>query len=213
MTCGDLAFTGQPLSTLLILAVAALTVGLLLIISARTRRGRKALLAVVVVLAAVIVGEPAGPGMARAAEPICGESGRTGGLTIQAPTTPVPPSGQNADTADSPFDIGQISSNVGIAPGVGAAPITGRIVNHGSEAIFVAAITVEIASVTKAAGATEGPCDATDYALNDPVMPVGLTLQPGDSAVFSGASIGFLDKPLNQDACQAAVVGLAYFSS
>jgi len=44
-------------------------------------------------------------------------------------------------------------------------------------------------------------------------MPVGVTIAPGASADFTGASISFNDKSVNQDACQSATVELHYLSS
>ena len=211
MTCDQLAVTGQPVTMLLALAGAALVLGLLFVLSARSPGVRRAVLATALLAIGVFTAGSAAPSLARADQPGCGTGSAATGLTI----VPVQPGviTQNQGTDVSPLNIGQISSPVGIAPGVGPAAIVGRLVNRGSEAIFVAAVTVEITSIDKAEGAAQGECDATDYELTNPIMPIGRTLLPGESAVFSGAFIGFRDKPVNQDACQAAIVGLGYFSS
>lgn len=187
--CGELASTGRPIMGLLVVAIIALVAGLLLIIAGRRPPARRAVLATTLLAVTLFATGSATPGMARAEQPDCGSSG---GFIEPLPPVPSPP---NPDPAASPFDIRQISSPVGIAPGIGPAPIVGRIVNNGPEPIFVAAITVEISSVEKATDAAPGRCDATDYELTAPVMPVGRTLAPGESAVFSGAFIGFRDKP------------------
>jgi hypothetical protein len=67
--------------------------------------------------------------------------------------------------------------------------------------------------VTEVAVSALGICDASDYILLDPEMPVGLVLAPGVSTHFAGARIGFSDKATNQDACQRAVITLRYISS
>ena len=44
-------------------------------------------------------------------------------------------------------------------------------------------------------------------------MPVGHLLSAGESAAFGGATIGFQNRLVNQDACKGAVVSLSYRSS
>jgi len=93
------------------------------------------------------------------------------------------------------------------------SPLTGQITNHWADTIFVTTVTVSIASVTKAPGARDGSCDTSDFLLAQPDMPVGVTIAPGGTADFTGASIGFNNKSVNQDACQGATVELHYLSS
>jgi hypothetical protein len=84
-------------------------------------------------------------------------------------------------------------------------------VNNGPDSTHIDVVTVEITSVTSAPGIPAAACDATDYRLQHTTMAVDRTLGPdGGSAAFSGASIGFADKPVNQDACQHATVHLRY---
>jgi hypothetical protein len=59
-----------------------------------------------------------------------------------------------------------------------------------------------------------GACDAGDYTLSNAVMAVNTDLAGGASADFGGATLGFIDKPTeNQDGCKGAVVHLAYDAS
>jgi hypothetical protein len=71
-------------------------------------------------------------------------------------------------------------------------------------------VVVSIFAVEKAAGASAGPCDASDYLIVAPRMPVGQALAGGASTTFSGASIGFANRASNQDGCQGATVTLLY---
>lgn len=64
--------------------------------------------------------------------------------------------------------------------------------------------------VTPAENTAPGTCDITDYLVLQNSMPVGSMLHPGDSLSFAGASLGFNDKPGNQDACEGATVHLRY---
>ena len=185
MNCEDqsLTYTGLPLATLLTIGGACLTAGLLLLILARTRRGRTAAIGVGLLLLSV-------------------------GLSASAP-------GQSSarPAPSSCITITQTSPLTGLAPGIAPAAITGQITNHWPGSIFVTTVTVSIATVTKAPGSADGSCDASDITLQATDMPVGRTLQAGESADFAGASIAFNDKSINQDACQGASVELHYLSS
>ena len=119
---------------------------------------------------------------------------------------------RRAVAADCVLTITQTSVNTGLGPGVAPSPLTAEVTNRAPESTVVTAITVEITGVTKTASAVEGPCDASDYLLLDARMPVGRTLRPYETVPFSGASIGFIDKSTNQDACQGARVTLRYTS-
>ncbi|OLR91965.1 hypothetical protein [Actinokineospora bangkokensis] len=109
--------------------------------------------------------------------------------------------------------VDQTSVNVDLRPGAAPQPITGRVTNDAVEATRVAAVTVAVVEVVKAPGAAPGPCDASDYLLLDPRMPVDRELAPGGSVEFSGALIGFADKDTDQDGCQGARVVLRYTTS
>jgi hypothetical protein len=97
-------------------------------------------------------------------------------------------------------------------PGDSPQVISGNFDNPNSGPVQVATVTAAIASVTKAVGAPAGTCDATDFTLASPVMPVNALVPPGIGvSAFTGATIQFNNKPLvNQDGCQDATVTLSY---
>jgi hypothetical protein len=185
MPCTDLAFTGSgPVLLQLLGAIAVVLIGLVLVLRGRRRRARVALGAALFVLligAAVVI--PAAHDSAQAA---CTTS------------------------AANSLTIRQTSTMSGLMPGRAPQAITGLVTNNGSDDTVIVAIEVSIASVTKAAGAVAGTCDASDYVLLAPRMNIGATLAPGGSTTFSGASIGFSNGPANQDACKGATVNLTY---
>ena len=106
--------------------------------------------------------------------------------------------------------VTQTSTMAGLAPNVAPTAITGMVTNNSADETYIAEVVVSILGVTKAAGAASGVCDASDYLLMAPAMPVGQLLAGGASTNFAGASIGFADKLTNQDACQGATVTLLY---
>lgn len=179
----DLSYTGFPLAAVLTLGGGCLLGGVLLLVLARNRRGRTAALAVALLLLSAAL-SASSPGES-SAEP----------------------------TNASCITITQTSPLTGLAPGIAPAAITGKITNHWADTIFVTTVTVSIASVTKAPGSRDGTCDASDFLLARPGMPVGVTIEPGGSADVTGASIGFNNKSVNQDACQGATVELHYLSA
>ena len=119
--------------------------------------------------------------------------------TGTSPTSTSPP-------GDGALTIIQTSVMSGLGPGIAPTTITGTITNSGTSSTFVTTVTVAISDVVKATGAVAGTCDASDYVLSDPTMPVGQVLDPGQSADFTGAQIGFSDKAANQDACRSSVI-------
>lgn len=194
MSCWELATTGSGLVAPLILAAACLVVGVIAFFVARTRRSRTAAAGVfVVLLSGGLTSGMADTSSARAAAPDCSAA-------------PSPSAGNS-------LTITQTSTMSQLAPALAPAAITGLVVNTGSDSTYITAIVVSIVSVTKSPGAGAGICDASDYVLRDVTMPVDRMLEPGGSATFDGASIGFRDKSINQDACQGAAIGLRYVSS
>ncbi len=185
MNCDPLPRTGpDDLVLLLIIALACLVVGAVLVVLARRRRRAPATLAAVLLVGVALL---LGPGAAAPAEAV------------------------DCVAADNSLTVTQTSTMAGLAPGVAPVPITGRVVNNGPDSTYIDAVTVEITSVTTAPGTPAAACDASDYLLLDTTMPVGRTLGPdGGAAPFSGASIGFANKAINQDACQRATVRLRY---
>jgi hypothetical protein len=193
MSCDDLAGTGVPVASILIVATTLLILGVLLVLASKSGLNRSASAVVVIVVLGALAPCLAGWSSARAAPAKCGSNSGPWGNAY--------------------LTINQTSVITGLAPGIAPAAITGVVVNHGLHDAYVDAITVNITSVTKASVATPGPCSADDYVLIDAAMPVGVLLRPGASASFAGASIGFQNKSVNQDACKAATVTLHYVAS
>jgi hypothetical protein len=125
-------------------------------------------------------------------------------------------SGSGAATTSagaSNLEITQSTAPTNLAPSVAAGGITGTVKNNASNNAFVSSVTVSIASVTRASGAS-GACDASDYTLSNPVMSVDTDLAPNQTFSFSGATLGFNNKAgSNQDGCKGATVNLAYASN
>lgn len=185
MNCDPLPRTGpDDLGLLLIIAVACLVVGAVFVVLARRRRRAPATLIAALVVGAAILG---------------------------APGTAAPAAAADCVAADNSLTVTQTSTMAGLAPGIAPVPITGMVVNNGPDSTYLDVVTVEITSVTTEQGTPASACSASDYLLVDTRMVVGRTLGPdGGSAPFSGASIGFADKNMNQDACQRATVHLRY---
>jgi hypothetical protein len=193
--CGGLAFTGLGYSiiAIVIVAVACVAAGIL-VVGRSKQRGRLGVsIAVLVVLAVCVVIGMAGATSARAAASDCGSSS----------PTPTP-------TPGSVFSITQTSSIADLAPGVAAATIAGTSTNNGDDSVFLRRVEVRINSVTKAPHAAAGSCDASDYVVLNPQMPVNQSVPPQGSVKFTGATIGFNDRSSNQDACKGATVRLTY---
>src|SRR5262245_20553229 len=64
-------------------------------------------------------------------------------------------------------------------PGDSPQTISGNFDNTNSGPIYVSAVTASIASVTKAAGAPAGTCDASDYTLANATMTVNASVPAG----------------------------------
>jgi hypothetical protein len=127
-----------------------------------------------------------------------------------APVPAVHAATADCATTDNTLAVTQTSTMDAIAPGVAARPIAGLVVNQGDRRTAIVTVDVTITSVTTSSEAPSGTCDASDFALFDPRMPVGHALAAGASATFSGAAIGFVNKTTNQDACKDAVIHLLY---
>jgi hypothetical protein len=112
----------------------------------------------------------------------------------------------------SNLSIAQTSTISNMYPGDAAQTISGTVTNNAANKAYVNAVTVSIAGVTKAAGAT-GTCDATDYTLSNPTMSVAQDVAAGATVNFTGATLQFNNKATNQDGCKGATVNLAYASN
>jgi hypothetical protein len=191
MDCANLAATGLEAGLPLAVAAVILVAGVGLLLLAHRRPRLRTALLVALLLPTVVIGV-----------------GSVGMPAAQAATV-----GCVVDPgAGTSLTITQTSTMSGLAPHRIPAPVTGLVTNNGSDDTFITEVVVSIFAVTKASGATAGSCDASDYVLVSPRMPVGLPLAAGGSAAFSGASIGFLDKGTNQNACKGATVALLYSS-
>jgi hypothetical protein len=128
-------------------------------------------------------------------------------LTAAPPAQALSPS---CPPTENSLTITQTSVMDSLAAGIGPVAITGTVENNGADSTDIVAIEVRITGVTLAQGSVPGTCDVSDYFLAHPRMPVGQTLGPGGFATFAGASIGFSNKSVNQDACKGATVQLLY---
>lgn len=193
MTCEPLPATGlgADLVPLLVLALALVVAGAVAVLLARRHGegGSGPLLAALLLGGAVSLVGLGAPAPAHAETDAC-----------------LPPS----PAAQHLLEVTQTSTMAGLAPGVPPVPITGRLANHSRESTHVTAVLVEIRAVTTLPGVASAACTPGDYRLISPWMPVGRTLEPGGSASFAGAAIGFADRDHDQDACQGATVHLRY---
>jgi hypothetical protein len=214
----DLASTGMPVGALLAIWIALVLAGAAACVVLRgrgesgrgVRRGRAGGALVLLLVLAGVLGAVGGSVQGATAAPAhaltsaeCELRGSGSGSA----------DGGGVGGPQNSLTIIQTSVNTGIVPGAPATPLAGTITNHGSTSMQIAAVTVAIDRVAKVPGAAEGVCDASDYLLQDAVMPVGVTLAPGQAAAFSGASIAFSLKGTNQDACKSATLTLRYTSS
>jgi hypothetical protein len=189
--CTDLAFTGLGYSVMaiVVVAIACLAVGMVILGRKNSRGHLGVFVALLLVLGACTGVGMASSSPARAATPGCTDA------TPTPSTTPA---------------IVQTSTITELAPGGTAAGISGVSTNLGQDSVFVVMVEVHIASVTKAPNAAAGSCDASDYVVLNPQMPVDQSVPPQGSVQFTGATIGFNDRSTNQDACKGATVRLIY---
>jgi hypothetical protein len=116
-------------------------------------------------------------------------------------------------SASSALVITQTAAPTNLGPGVAPGAITGTVRNTGATNAEVGSVTVSIASVTLAVGASGSGCTAADYVLTSPAMAVNADLIPNATATaFSGATLGFNDTGADQDGCEGATVVLSYTS-
>lgn len=125
--------------------------------------------------------------------------------------------GSGSVTTDdvSAVTIEQTTTITNLAPGVAPQTLSGTFTNPNTGPVYITSVTVSIGSVTKAAGAPAGTCDATDYTIAGATMPVGAEIPSGTAqGAWTGATIAFNNKATtNQDACKGATVNLTYAAS
>ena len=138
MICDPLPETGldADVGLVVLLAIACLVSGAAMLLLARRGEGEApAILVLLLILGTMTTLTVVGTGTpAQAAAPGCSSSSSVDRLIVT-----------------------QTSTMVGLAPGVAAAPITGRLENHSEESTLITAVTVEIASITPQAGSSAGP--------------------------------------------------------
>jgi hypothetical protein len=117
----------------------------------------------------------------------------------------------SAAGAQTPLTVNQTTTLAAMFPGDTAQTISGNFDNPNPGPIYVGTVTASIASVTKAAGAVAGTCDATDFTLANAAMTVNAEVPAGTAkGSWTGATIKFNNKATNQDQCKGATVSLAY---
>jgi len=117
----------------------------------------------------------------------------------------------SAAGSQSALTANQTTTLSAMYPGDSAQTISGNFDNPNSGPIHVGTVTASIASVTKAAGAPAGTCDASDFTLANAAMTVNAEIPVGTGkGAFTGATLKFNNKATNQDACKGATVNLAY---
>lgn len=121
-------------------------------------------------------------------------------------------SGSAATGTSVALTANQTSVLTPMYPGDTAQTLSGNFDNPNSGPVYVGTVTVSIASVTKAAAAASGTCDASDYTLATPVMSVNAEVPAGTArGAWTGATLRFNNKTTtNQDACKNATVTLSY---
>jgi hypothetical protein len=119
--------------------------------------------------------------------------------------------GSAAAGSSTALTVNQTTTLTAMYPGDTAQTISGNFGNTNSGPIQVNTVTASIASVTKAAGAVAGTCDATDFTLANATMTVNAQVPTGTGVgAWTGATIKFNNKASNQDQCKGATVNLAY---
>jgi len=117
----------------------------------------------------------------------------------------------DAAGAQQALTVNQTTTLAAMYPGDSAQTLSGNFDNPNDGPIHVGTVTASIASVTKAAGAVAGTCDATDFTLANAAMTVNAQVPSGTAeGSWTGATIKFNNKATNQDACKGATVNLAY---
>jgi LPXTG-motif cell wall-anchored protein len=187
MICEQLPNTGASPQLWLLTAAALglLLAGTIVVLAARRRRMAPSLAGVVVVLIVGVTVLTGAPSQAQAAP-------------------------ANCIAADASIRVYQTSTMEGMGPGIVPVPIAGIVENVSTGEVLISTVDVSISSVSAADGSGASSCDASDYVLLDTRMTVDHVLAATRSVSFAGASIGFGDKPVVQDACQNAVVHLLY---
>lgn len=109
------------------------------------------------------------------------------------------------------LEVVQLVGATDLAPGLDPETLSGTFNNGNDGPIYVSTVTASIDSVVQAVGAPAGTCDATDYTLANETMTVDAEVAAGNAqGTWSGATLAFNNKAVNQDACKGATVTIAY---
>jgi hypothetical protein len=123
-------------------------------------------------------------------------------------------SGDGTAATANPTDqltVQQTGTLTAMFPGDSPQTLSGNFDNPTGNLVRVETVTVNIASVDKAPLAPAGTCDASDYTLSGATMTVGAEIPAGTGkGNWTGATIQFNNKGVNQDACKGATVNLHY---
>jgi hypothetical protein len=187
MNCDTLPDTGGPTLVLAVVAVVCLAAGTTLVMYARRERVGPIVMLAFLIIAAGCTTMSAAP--AQATTPGCETYGHNS------------------------LSITQTSVLAGLRPGAEPLEITGTVTNDSDDDTYITAVSVTMTSVSKAPHAAAGTCDVSDYALTGSRMPVDEALGPHESLSFTGATLGFSNKSVNQDACKGATIRLRYHSA
>ena len=120
-------------------------------------------------------------------------------------------SGSGTGTAGTGTNVAvvvkQTSTVSALAPGLAAQGLSGNFDNSNTSPVYVAGVT---ATVT---GTDKSGCDATDYLIAG-TATVGTEIPAGNAqGAWSGLTIQFKNKAVNQDVCKGANVTIAYVSN
>jgi hypothetical protein len=114
MNCDDLSYTGLPLAALLTLGGVCLIAGLLLLIVARSRRGRTAAIAIALLLGAGLAAGGTGESSAQLAQPACTTITQTSPLNGLAPSiAPAPITGRIVNDGPDNVFVTAITVSIG----------------------------------------------------------------------------------------------------
>lgn len=103
--------------------------------------------------------------------------------------------------------VNQTSVVTGLAPGLGAQALSGTFSNPNEGPVYVTAVTAAVTGTDKAG------CTAADYTIAGTATVNAEVAAGADKGAWSGLSIAFNNRAVNQDACKGAVVSLALTSS
>jgi hypothetical protein len=120
-------------------------------------------------------------------------------------------SGEATTTSTSAKLITQQKGTVtNLFPGGAPQNVVGTVTNDGPSSVFVRQVEVKISGVLSAGTG----CDASDYSIPNPIIPVNKEIANKGLVEFSGAPIQFNNKPgEDQNDCKGATVHLQFVVS